>query len=105
MSPRAGICALTIALMSHTGSLLGAVAWRDVLQQPAEWYATAEARGIADTVLLYQDASGGWPKNRDMTLPPPARPTPPDSVTATSEPTIDHDHAAAAARPGLQRRG
>lgn len=74
--------------------LAGAVGWRDVLKQPVEWYDSAEARTIADTVLLYQDTSGGWPKNRDMTVPSPPRPTPPDphdSVTDISAPTIDND--------------
>ena len=47
-----------------------AVKWNDVLRQPAEWYAGAEARTIADRVLLYQTESGGWPKNHDMTVPP-----------------------------------
>ena len=81
-------------LLAFTATAGGAVGWRAVLQQPPEWYASAEARAIADTVLLYQDASGGWPKNRDMTVPPPARPTPPDphdSVTDVSAPTIDND--------------
>lgn len=30
---------------------------------PTEWYATARASAIADTLLCYQTASGGWPKN------------------------------------------
>lgn len=49
-----------------------AVRWNAILQQPAEWYASAEARAVADSVLLYQTDSGGWPKNTDMTLPPSA---------------------------------
>ena len=48
------------------------VAWRQVLQQPAPWYASTEARVIADSVRQYQTESGGWPKNRDMTAPPDA---------------------------------
>ena len=35
-----------------------------LLHQP-EWFATAEARQIADNLLIYQRASGGWPKNID----------------------------------------
>ncbi len=42
----------------------------DYLRRPAEWYATDEARAVADTVLLYQSAEGGWPKNRNLTTPP-----------------------------------
>jgi pectinesterase len=66
--------------------LPAAVAWRQVLQQPAAWYGTAEARDIAEKVLLYQSPEGGWAKNRDMTLPPEANR---DSKEAP-EPTIDN---------------
>jgi len=38
-------------------------------QMPAEWFATAEAQAIADTVLKYQFPSGGWAKNNDWNLP------------------------------------
>ena len=48
------------------------VNWRNVLTQPDHWYASDEARIIADSVLLYQTDSGGWPKNVDMTQPPSA---------------------------------
>src|SRR5215475_751246 len=44
------------------------VAWKDCLKQKPEWYAGAEARRIADNVLLYQRESGGWPKNIDMAV-------------------------------------
>lgn len=46
-----------------------AVVWRTVGQQPAEWFATDEAKAVADNVLLYQYPSGGWPKNIDMAKP------------------------------------
>ena len=65
----------------------GAVRWRDVLEQPAGWYASAEARRVADNVLLYQTASGGWPKNHDMTRPPRPADFTGEDVTA---PTIDN---------------
>lgn len=52
--------------------LAGAVRWSDLLKQPAEWYATAEARDIAASILQYQTPAGGWPKNTDMTAPPSA---------------------------------
>lgn len=76
-----------VALILPGGSLAGAVAWRAVLTQPTPWYATAEALALADNVLLYQDPSGGWPKNRDMTLPPAAQPPTKESAA----PTIDND--------------
>ncbi|HKO93736.1 MAG TPA: pectate lyase [Polyangiaceae bacterium] len=43
------------------------VAWDDVNAQDAAWYATAEARTVADNVLYYQNPDRGWPKNIDMT--------------------------------------
>nr|AAW84071.1 pectate lyase [uncultured bacterium] len=46
------------------------VRWADVLNQPAAWYGTDEARRIADHVLEHQRAEGGWPKNTDMTAAP-----------------------------------
>lgn len=48
------------------------VRWQDVLEQPAAWYGTAEARAIADSVLAWQLSTGAWPKNIDMTKPPAA---------------------------------
>jgi PelA/Pel-15E family pectate lyase len=53
-------------------SMHAAVAWKDVLRQPVSWYGSAEARTVADSVLLYQTEAGGWPKNRDMIEPPDA---------------------------------
>jgi PelA/Pel-15E family pectate lyase len=45
------------------------VSWPRVLEQPSDWYGSSEARRIADAVLTYQRASGGWPKDIDMTRP------------------------------------
>lgn len=47
-----------------------AVQWRAVLEQPAVWYGSPEARAVADNVTRYQTPVGGWPKNHDMTRPP-----------------------------------
>ena len=69
------------------------VKWKEILNQPDAWYASADARDIADTVLLYQFPIGGWPKNREMTLSPAAeaaarsKPVPDDEQM----PTIDND--------------
>lgn len=38
----------------------------DILNQFPGWYSTDEAQAIADNVLLWQRANGGWPKNQDM---------------------------------------
>ncbi len=42
------------------------VTWARILQQPDAWYGGADAAAIADTVLLFQRRSGGWPKNTEM---------------------------------------
>lgn len=34
-------------------------------RMPAEWYATADARAVADSCLKYQFPSGGWAKNQN----------------------------------------
>jgi PelA/Pel-15E family pectate lyase len=39
------------------------------LDRPAEWYAGAEARHVADTVLSFQTPAGGWGKNVDRSGP------------------------------------
>lgn len=70
--PRPATLLILVALGFMPGALPGAVTWRQVLQQPAEWYAGDEARAIAASVLLYQSPEGGWPKNVDMTAPPSA---------------------------------
>ena len=43
-----------------------------VLRQKPEWYASAEARAIADIVMRWQSPHGGWPKNTDLAAVPPA---------------------------------
>src|SRR5690606_37186335 len=55
-----------------------------------DWYATSEASAIAANVLQYQTVSGGWPKNRDMTLPPDAAFLD-DTKQDRRAPTIDND--------------
>lgn len=65
------------------------VRWNDLLKQPAEWYATAEARGVAANILQYQDPSGGWPKNTDMTAPPSTKFLAADNASHRA-PTIDN---------------
>ena len=45
------------------------VPWDQCLRQPPQWYGGADARRIADNVLLYHRDCGGWPKNVDMATP------------------------------------
>ena len=62
-----------IALLAITqGSIaLGAMRWHEnVLRQKAEWYGSAEARAVADSVIQYQSPQGGWPKSTDLAKPP-----------------------------------
>ncbi len=44
--------------------------WVDIIRyNPANWFASEEAKAIADNVLLYQRDIGGWPKNIQMQNP------------------------------------
>ncbi|MES1187356.1 MAG: pectate lyase [Myxococcales bacterium] len=43
------------------------VAWDNINKQPPAFYASAEARALADNILYYQNVDHGWPKNIDMT--------------------------------------
>jgi PelA/Pel-15E family pectate lyase len=47
------------------------VRWHpNILKQPKEWFASQEARAVADSVLQYQSPQGGWPKSTDIAKPP-----------------------------------
>ena len=63
---------LAFLLFACAPSLLHAqgVAWNRALTQPDAWYATPEAVTLAEAVIRYQVASGGWPKNTDLSRPP-----------------------------------
>jgi pectinesterase len=44
--------------------------WPDIIRKnDAAWFASAEAKNIAENVLLYQRNIGGWPKNIQMQNP------------------------------------
>lgn len=75
----ASACAAQGALRGQTPALR----WTDVLRQPDDWYAGTEARALADNVLGYQQPSGGWPKNIDMTVPPRDATVVPEQLAAT----------------------
>lgn len=41
--------------------------WKEVAtRMPKEWYGTSDAIMAADSILKYQTAAGGWPKNSDF---------------------------------------
>ncbi len=42
----------------------------DVLNHEYQWYASAEAISIANSVIQYQSLQGGWPKSTDLAKPP-----------------------------------
>lgn len=44
--------------------------WSDIIRKnDASWFATSEAKSIAENVLLYQRNIGGWPKNIQIQKP------------------------------------
>ena len=62
-----------------------AVEWTaEILKRDAAWFGSVEARAVADNVLKYQSAEGGWPKNMSLAVPP----TGPIPANATN--TIDN---------------
>jgi len=63
------LLALSAVVIPAFAGQAAEVTWRQCLSQKPAWYATPEAARIADNLLLYQRASGGWPKNLDMARP------------------------------------
>ena len=61
-----------VLFMASSVAASAAPRWGDILKQPADWYASAEAADVARAVIAFQTESGGWPKNIDMTAPPSA---------------------------------
>ena len=64
---------LLIGLLTvNQGSIaLGAIRWGEaVLRQQPQWYKSAEARAVADSVIQYQSPQGGWPKSTNLARPP-----------------------------------
>jgi PelA/Pel-15E family pectate lyase len=92
---------LFLAALVGTTIASAEVRWRQILDQPGSWYASDEAHAIAENVLLFQTASGGWPKNVDMTKPPSpeflANPQP-DERAATIDNGATHTQLAFLAR-------
>lgn len=59
--------------MAGSIALQAAPAWNRLLKQPTEWYGSEEALEVSRAIIAHQDeASGGWPKNTDMTIAPSA---------------------------------
>lgn len=63
----------------------------DALRHKPEWYASAPARALADSVVQHQSPNGGWPKNTDLGTPPSsARPGSGASADVSAS-TIDNN--------------
>ncbi|MEJ1972841.1 MAG: pectate lyase [Lacunisphaera sp.] len=69
----------------------GAFIFDSYVDKPADWFATSEAQALADKLLLFQDPSGGWPKNRIMTLTPAEEAAQRKVADDEKLPTIDND--------------
>ena len=57
---------LLVAALVGVGAQANRVRWSEILEQSDVWYGSAEAHAVADNVVRYQRASGGWPKDIDM---------------------------------------
>jgi PelA/Pel-15E family pectate lyase len=60
------------------------------LRQKPEWYASPEARAMAENVIRWQSAHGGWPKNTDLAARPPVPQGPAGTVGRDGADTIDN---------------
>lgn len=58
--------ALIFSVISLNAQETEKLSWREVQHRSSGWYASEEAREIADNVLLYQHDNGGWLKNINM---------------------------------------
>ncbi|WP_116125537.1 pectate lyase [Lewinella sp. IMCC34183] len=91
-TPTRGYCPIPLLLLLFTTLTLGAqstgpVTWRAAQRQDSAWYGTPEAARVADNLLVYQHATGGWPKNTDMAAPL----TPADITAITAAKTDPQD--------------
>lgn len=60
---------LLVVLFAATQSptVFAVARWgNSALRQGSDWYASADARASANTLLLYQSSHGAWPKNTDL---------------------------------------
>ena len=64
------VLALLFTLNATIFAQISKQKWPDIINksEPA-WFATAEAKAVAENVLLYQRNIGGWPKNTQMQNP------------------------------------
>ena len=68
---RRAAVATPVLLVAGIVSAQTQVRWSSaVVGREREWYSSAEARSLADSVLLYQSPQGGWPKSTNLAVPP-----------------------------------
>src|SRR5690606_37558324 len=60
---------LLVSLSAPVAAQETVMTWARALDQPPEWYGSADAVRNADNLLAYQHPSGGWGKNIDMARP------------------------------------
>ena len=87
---------ILLIMSLFAGSQVNDYSWRHLVNNaPDSFYFTAEAREIAENVLVYQRPSGGWPKNIQMHKPIDeevrAELAIPNNNDAKYAPTIDND--------------
>ncbi|WP_298160131.1 pectate lyase [Brevundimonas sp.] len=75
------------AMLAAPASAQSTPEWNDdITEQAPAWYATAEARAIADSVVAHQSPEGGWPKNTSLAVPPDVK-----AVDEGSKNTFDNE--------------
>lgn len=67
---RTGGALLACALLTAPAEPATAATARQYLKQPDAWFATIDARRLADNILTWQSPFGDWPKNGDTVTKP-----------------------------------
>ena len=65
----ATVLATTATSLVHAQWGGGQSRWRNILDNPSDFYGSDASVRVAENVLLYQNDNGGWPKNIDMARP------------------------------------
>jgi PelA/Pel-15E family pectate lyase len=72
--PRRLVAGVLVALSCLAGGVHGAelgLRWgSEYLKHQQDWYASAAARAVADSVIQYQSPKGGWPKSTNLAEAP-----------------------------------
>lgn len=71
--------AATLVLLPSAGWAQpdASIRWNSgVIAQAPDWYASLQARRMADSVIAHQSPQGGWPKNTVLSEPPATEPDP-----------------------------